>query len=170
MNLASWLDNHRIDEKVFHMESHDFNVHWVETLYATCWSFGVFFKFGGKITNNIYQIICWCARPFSEIEHLQILSKDDDKYLIWQLAEKKAARIQKEVSHKLPVQLNPDNSNPRNSNSPLTRNKTNFLWRLVLKKTVFLHGRVRWIWVWSTRLIWYVCRLWDMVFSWRFER
>ena len=20
------------------------------------------------------------------------------------------------------------------------------------------------------RLIWYVCRLWDMVFSWRFER
>ena len=26
------------------------------------------------------------------------------------------------------------------------------------------------IWVWSTRLIWYVCRLWDMVFSWRFER
>ena len=25
------------------------------------------------------------------------------------------------------------------------------------------------IWVWSTRLIWYVCRLWDMVFSWHFE-
>ena len=42
--------------------------------------------------------------------------------------------------------------------------------RLVLKKTVFLRGRVRWIWVWSTRLIWYVCRLWDMVLSWRFER
>ena len=36
-------------------------------------------------------------------------------------------------------------------------------WRLVLKKTVFLRGRVRWTWVWSTRLIWYVCRLWDMV-------
>ena len=42
--------------------------------------------------------------------------------------------------------------------------------RLVLKKTVFLRGRVRWIWVWSTRLTWYVCRLWDVVFSWRFER
>ena len=26
------------------------------------------------------------------------------------------------------------------------------------------------MWVWSTRLIWYVCRLWDMVFSWRLER
>ena len=38
--------------------------------------------------------------------------------------------------------------------------------RLVLKKTVFLRGRVRWIWVWSTRLIWYVCRLCDMVLSW----
>ena len=35
--------------------------------------------------------------------------------------------------------------------------------RLFLKKTVFLRGWVRWIWVWSTRLIWYVCRLWDMV-------
>ena len=42
--------------------------------------------------------------------------------------------------------------------------------RLVLKKIVFLRGRVRWIWVWLTRMIWYVCRLWDMVFSWRFER
>ena len=31
-------------------------------------------------------------------------------------------------------------------------------------------GLCSWIWVWSTRLIWYVCRLWDMVFSWRFER
>ena len=51
--LASWLDNHWIDEKVFQMESQDFSVHWVETLYATCWSFaGVFFKFAGsKITN-----------------------------------------------------------------------------------------------------------------------
>ena len=33
------------------------------------------------------------------------------------------------------------------------------------EKTVFLRGRVRWIWVWSTRLIWYVYRLWDMVFN-----
>ena len=34
------------------MESHDFGVHRVEISYAMCWSFaGVFFKFGGKLTN-----------------------------------------------------------------------------------------------------------------------
>ena len=27
---------HQIDEKVFHMELHDFSLHWVESLYATC--------------------------------------------------------------------------------------------------------------------------------------
>ena len=45
---------------------------------------------------------------------------------------------------------------------------------LVLKKTVFLHGRVHWIWIWSTKVDIMVhvnvFRLWDMVFSWRFER
>ena len=38
------------------------------------------------------------------------------------------------------------------------------LWRVSMRPKFIL------IWVWSTRLIWYVCRLWDMVFSWRFER
>ena len=76
MNLASWLDNHQMNEKVFHMESHDFSVHWVKMLYATCWSLGIFFKFGGKTTNNIYQIIYWCSKAFFEREYLQILSKN----------------------------------------------------------------------------------------------